>query len=629
LFWITRRPKEKTIRSAQTPDRRPRRSAWLAAGLMAGSLVVLGGALLWIYRISILTATATSILERQGLGPVHVVFDRVGLRALHARDISLYGGGVQASGLALTYTPFQLLGRRFERVSITGLRVALATDGGDITLGGRPLGRSSASNAAPSAVGGIRIDALNIADAHIALDRPGGRVETNFTADLALAGTDLRNASFAVDITLPIRGKAYAVQIAIPDFSLSSQADGGLRLNFAKARIVPKDLPWAADDIDGDLIWKAGGATARIAINSLKNLQEPALIQPLKLSGEAALAGPHLDFTVNTEIEAAGDKGKLGMVVKGRHDRPSNSGSATVAGAPAVFRPNGAQPADYFPVLGDVLSDVAGSVAISGGLQWRGSSVAPNIAVRLTDVAVESEAAKITKLNGAIHFTGLSPLQTPPKQSLTGTIQAGGLPPSVATLEFQLLPKPALMVESTIFDFAGGRISASPFAIDPSQPVVDTTLQVARVDLAQIFALIGIDGLSGTGRLEGHIPLRYADGRVRVANGALTASGPGVLRFKSDALPKEISGAGQPVQLALDALTDFHYETLALELNQASSGEGTILLKLHGSNPAVLEGHPFAFNIKLESNFDRLTDLALRSMTAAQELLRRTVGTIR
>jgi hypothetical protein len=123
--------------------------------------------------------------------------------------------------------------------------------------------------------------------------------------------------------------------------------------------------------------------------------------------------------------------------------------------------------------------------------------------------------------------------------------------------------------------------------------------------------------------------LRRADGKVRIDDGRLAASGPGVLHFKSTALPKEIGAAGQPVQLALEALTDFHYDNLSMEIDQEPSGAGTILLKLLGHNPAVLEGRPFQFNIKFESNFDRLTDLALRSLTAAQEMLRQAVRTKR
>ena len=81
--------------------------------------------------------------------------------------------------------------------------------------------------------------------------------------------------------------------------------------------------------------------------------------------------------------------------------------------------------------------------------------------------------------------------------------------------------------------------------------------------------------------------------------------------------------------LALQALADFHYDTLSMDLAENASGEGAIALRLQGRNPALLDGRAFNLNIKLETNFDRLIDLAMRSMAAARELLRRTTGSTR
>jgi hypothetical protein len=47
---------------------------------------------------------------------------------------------------------------------------------------------------------------------------------------------------------------------------------------------------------------------------------------------------------------------------------------------------------------------------------------------------------------------------------------------------------------------------------------------------------------------------------------------------------------------------------------------------LKGSNPAVLENHPFVFNIKLETNFDKLATILLSGYAAAEGLMRGAVG---
>jgi hypothetical protein len=225
-----------------------------------------------------------------------------------------------------------------------------------------------------------------------------------------------------------------------------------------------------------------------------------------------------------------------------------------------------------------------------------------------------------------VAISGIWPLATPAGQSLQGIIEAGGLPPSQISLVFQFLAEPALRVETLRTDFVGGKISASPFTLDPAHPDLETTIDFSQIDLAEFFKLVSVDGLGGSGKLDGQIPLQLRHGKIIVLDGALKATGPGVLRLGTDVLPKQITEAGESVSLALKALADFHYDSLAVDLAGSAAGEGTIMLKIQGQNPAVLEGQAFNLNIKLETNFDRLIDIALRTMQAAQELLRQTSG---
>jgi hypothetical protein len=159
--------------------------------------------------------------------------------------------------------------------------------------------------------------------------------------------------------------------------------------------------------------------------------------------------------------------------------------------------------------------------------------------------------------------------------------------------------------------------------MDPETPKIETTLQVNDVDLAELTKLLGIDGLSGSGQLDGRIPIGLDGHMVTVSAGRLAAKGPGLLRYQPRTLPAEIAAAGESVSLTLQALSDFHYESLTLDLDKNGSGEGTVLLRLKGNNPAVLPGQAFNINIRLESNFDRLVDYALLSLRSMGELLHR------
>src|SRR5262249_40409533 len=150
----------------------------------------------------------------------------------------------------------------------------------------------------------------------------------------------------------------------------------------------------------------------------------------------------------------------------------------------------------------------------------------------LKNLGLATPVARIAVINGAIKLTALWPPVTPPGQSLTAAILAPGLPPAKLALAGQLLAKPALKVDRVAVDVAGGKIGAAGFTIDPARPNTATTLKVDHVDLAEITRLIGPEGLSGTGRLDGQIPVTYKGGKLAVSGGKLAADGAGILSYK-------------------------------------------------------------------------------------------------
>ncbi len=45
---------------------------------------------------------------------------------------------------------------------------------------------------------------------------------------------------------------------------------------------------------------------------------------------------------------------------------------------------------------------------------------------------------------------------------------------------------------------------------------------------------------------------------------------------------------------------------------------------MEGSNPRVLEGHPFSFNISIESDFNKLGRIAQGGLKAVTDVIRQT-----
>lgn len=583
---------------------------------------------LWIFRLDLAWITAGRLLAQSGLRAATFTIDRLDLSGLHVRDIAFNDGAIGIGELTLAYTPMGLASGRVDAVTILRPRLAVVSRSEGITVGGVGL-QPTADVSAAAAPTGWRIAKIKLVDAEISIDTPTGPMRAVFSTDLSLSGTDIQRAGLSLDITAPIGGANHVLHIAAPTLALTAR-DGGVTLTFAQTEVATRDIPWRVEDLGGEIIWRPYALTAKIISGRLSNTRNPASLTPIGLTGDATMRGAKIDFAITASASAAaaahGDKVALHVNAVGAHDRTSGRGSARVTSTPTTFRTDGLQPRDFLPVLGDALPKLAGKVSLGGLVSWRGPAISPALILHLADLGAELQGAKVRNIHGDVLISGVGPVSTPAGQSLQGVIEVGGLPPSQISLGFQLLAEPALRVETLRMDFVGGKISASPFTLDPARPDLETTIGFSQVDLAEFFELVSVDGLGGSGKLDGQIPIQLTQGKIVVLDGALKATGPGVLRLGTDVLPKEITEAGESVSLALKALADFRYHSLAVDLSGNAAGEGTIMLKVQGQNPAVLEGQAFNLNIKLETNFDRLIEIALRSMQAAQELLRQTTG---
>ena len=113
-------------------------------------------------------------------------------------------------------------------------------------------------------------------------------------------------------------------------------------------------------------------------------------------------------------------------------------------------------------------------------------------------------------------------------------------------------------------------------------------------------------------------------GKISIDDSRLAASGPGELDINNSWLLERVGGADPRVRDALQTLGDFHYDVLTIDFERSGGGTGSLLLRLQGQNPtaSALKGQKINFNIRLESNFDRLAEMALRGVETVHELLR-------
>ncbi len=580
-------------------------------------LSLIAAAIVWSGRVALVGWAAVRAIDRMALGPASLVIDEVSLGRFRAHQLSLRGGALRIDTIDAAFNPLSLLAEHIERIAIGGLDLALTLGPDGLRLGGKPLGGEASG--APA----WWIDEAVLSKAHVTVTTGDRRVEATLSAHLALDGGLVSARDVAADVLLPVAGAPRVLHLAAAGLTAAPHVPPLPLLSLRQGSMTVDGTAWRASGIDGTLTSSVDRLALVTSIAELTSLQQPPLLAALRLSGEAHLAGGTVEATLNATTVV---HSRLLIEATARYELASASGSMVLTVPPVAFSPSGFQPHDLVPALPPIATNFAGSLGLAGSITWRDGTVAPNLLLRLDNLSFAADAAQVRALTGAITFTKLWPPATAPRQALSATIEVPRMPEAKVSLRGQLTGKPALIIEELAVVLAGGEIAATPVTIDPATLALATTLRVSHLDLAELTKLLAIDGLGGTGVLDGDIPLNLANHKLAVHAGKLAANGPGVLRYQPQNLPPQIAAAGQSVDLALKALSDFHYGRLSLDLDKSADGEGTVVLHMEGNNPALMSGQPFNFNIRVESNFDRLADYALLSLRSAQDLLRRAAG---
>ena len=609
---------------------RSRSAVPFSNGRRRGRLVL--RAVLLACLILALAATAAALRGRElATGLIRVVLGHAGLapQGVETRSIG-FGGialgamhlggtdGPSASGVDIDWTPRSLLHGRLGRVHIEALRLSAAFDDGGIAIAGLPQAGASASGPA------LPFEQLELNDARITLTASTGKLTASVGARITRGENGAALGQAIVDaLVMPASGKAIRVTAEVPELHL---VDDGkrLQLGIAHAALALPEWRAALSSVEAAVQLANEDVSLTLAAE-LRDLSSSAAWVPLAIT----LEGRRDKSALIVAGRAQTPDRALVLAFSGRHDLASSRGSVTIDAAPVRFEVDGRQPVDLFPIAGRTLRRVGGSVGAKGTLSWRGPHLAATLAVLLDGIGFEDDIAQVSNLDGHVTLDSVVPPHTPGPQHVTANLRIAGLPPGPLDLQFSLPGSDRLLVDRATLGFSGGALSLAGVTLARDRPL-DTALEVRAVDLGAVLTLIGIDGLSGSGALDGRIPVRVDLAGAAIVGGRLVATGPGVVRYTGAGLPDAVSGADRAardtLRLVRQALTDFHYTGLTLTLDRSPDGEGSLMISLKGANPAVLEGYPFAFNIRLDANFDRLATVFLDGYAAANGLLRRAAG---
>ncbi len=358
----------------------------------------------------------------------------------------------------------------------------------------------------------------------------------------------------------------------------------------------------------------------RLEVGEIRHAERPPWSTALTLAGTGSLKGDLLQ----ARLTAAQRYGPFTMEGRLKHSLNKEAGRLDFAVPRLEFGGRRDALEDIFPVTAGWFASARGTVSAKGHMLWDRDLRSGEMAVELDKLDIVTKDVRLSDLTGTVNFIELVPLAMPPRQRLRGTIASGELGPWPMQIEFQLLDNGKVDVQDLDIAIAGGVLRTRAL-IDPAEmSSVDGSIQAQSIDLEELLRLIGVEGLKGTGRITGTVPIRIRNGRVAVVDGRLQAEGPGVLRYSGTALQEQLSARKDTVGTVAQVLSNFHYKELSIELDKSADGPGTILLRMEGSNPRVLEGHPFSFNISIESDFNKLGRIAQGGLKAVTDVIRQT-----
>ncbi|MGE0857839.1 MAG: YdbH domain-containing protein [Gammaproteobacteria bacterium] len=365
------------------------------------------------------------------------------------------------------------------------------------------------------------------------------------------------------------------------------------------------DLPaqgWVANAWHGSF-HAAETNSIELSVDDLRSTRAPPLLVPLKTTVSARQSGSLVTFKAS--VHDAAHVLELGLT--GRHSRHDGRGDARITLKPITLTGRKSL-TDLAPALGARVSAAGGEIEAWGEAHWDKDDAQSALSLRLENLSFDTSAARISGLNATLDLTGLAPLRSGPGQRVEATLALPGLKRVPIAMRYSVDQR-RLRIDQLHAAVFGGALTVHDGDVDIASGVTQLDLEVLDLDLASALTVLDLEQVKGTGRLSGHLPLRFEAGRIAVLGGRLAASGPGVIRIGATQLTDALQGQGRDVDLALRALSDFHYQKLAISAEKPLAGAGRALFHLEGNNPLVMDAQPFVFNINLETDFDYLAGL--------------------
>ncbi len=581
---------------------------------------------------------------------------RLGIGGLELRELR---GGADSLALdrgLVSWGAASLGSGRLEALRLEGLRIRAVLREGRLQLGAADAWRPAAGAAPQLRLPAPPADRFVLERAALALETPRGLFEAELEATLeggsgafAVRTPALRMAApeLALDPVslageVQLGGDSAALSLQPAPFALAWQrgarvtrlrgvtpllrlrsAPGGADLEHLEASGGELRLPELGVEARGLSLTSGlplrGLPSGRLALAEIRDLRGRSPVGPLSLVGDFRPAGQALAF--DGWLRAPGGSPRLHL--RGEQQQTGAEGQLRLDLEPIAFGPDGVQPADLWPPLASWISEAEGRLEGHGELSWQPEGGSGFVDVGLSDLGFRAPGARIEGLNAVLRIDGWPP-RLAPGQLVSIARLDFGLELTEGLVEATLDREGGLELASARFRFAGGTVR-SEGRVDLLAEERPVLLSVEGVDLGQLLERVRLEGLSGTGRIHGRLPLVFGAGGVEIRDARLRASQEGGwIRYRPPAGASGLGpGLGGGVDTLLQALHNFRYQRLSLSADGMARGALQIQLSVFGSNPDVDEEQPYELNLSLEAHLVDLIRRARLSSAIPERIERR------
>jgi hypothetical protein len=436
--------------------------------------------------------------------------------------------------------------------------------------------------------------AVHLADAQLTASNPGSALANWKTRDLKAA--------------LSFNGYLDSQQLELnllkgSQLNIGELSGEGLRLLQLSSNI--QGLQLRAQQQAGSLpTWRLQGP-----VTLASQRVEQALLKAQGWHWDGQLAATQEQLELNGQLSSAAD-----LVLRLQLQHSGKRGLEAQVQLPEVFLRAGNPLADTLADWPALLSLNNGRLSADARLSQAPNSSAPTVHLNLTGKGLAGiyDRTQLTGLDGHLHLD-LKQRQLEIELVKLSLEQANpGIPIGPLQLRgryrapINRLDKGQLTVQQAQAVLLGGTARLAPEQWDLRQHSLLFPLQLRGLKLDRLLTLYPVEGLAGTGMLDGQLPLRIGAGAIEIERGQLAARSPGGrLQFDSERI-RALAHSNPSMQLVTQALENFHFTTLHSQVNYDQQGTLSLAMRLAGQSPAIEQGRPIHFNINLQEDIPSL-----------------------